>query len=259
MTPSRAGIVAAIARNTFREAVRDRVLYLLLFFALGLILLSRVLSLITVGDEMKILKDFGLSAIGLFGVLTAVLMGVGLVFKEIERRTVQVILARPIRRADFLLGKFTGLAAVHLLNTAAMTLGLYAMLALHGAADPGLLRGIGLLYVEQLVMTAAALLFSSFSTPILSSLLTLGLYAVGHLSWSLLLLEEKLPPGAGRAVSHAFYWLLPNLDRLDIKAEVVHQVALAPSFVAFAAIYGAGWVLVLLAAACAVFSRREFV
>jgi ABC-type transport system involved in multi-copper enzyme maturation permease subunit len=254
-----ARLVRAIAVNTFREAVRDRVLYLLLFFALGLILVSRAVALITVGDEGKILKDFGLASIGIFGVLTAVLVGVGLVFREIDKRTIHVILARPIRRWHFIVGKFAGLALVLALNAALMTAGLYALLAVYGEADASLLPAIGLLYLEQLVMTAVALLFSSFSTPILSTLMTLALYVAGHLSWSLLMLAGKMPAGVGQQVCRAVYYGFPNLERLNIKAEVVHQLTPPAADLVLAAGYGAGWAALLLVLACALFSRREFV
>jgi ABC-type transport system involved in multi-copper enzyme maturation permease subunit len=253
------GPMSAIALNTFREAVRDRVLYLLLFFALGMITASRVISLLTVGSEEKIIKDIGLASIGLFGVLTAVLIGVSLVFKEIDKRTAHVLLARPIRRWQFLVGKYLGLALVLAVNCTAMTTGLYLLLAAYGDPDPALLPAIGLIFVEQLVMTAVALLFSSFSTPILSVLLTLSVYTVGHLSWSLHLLRDRLPTGAGRGLCQILYYVLPNLERFNIKGPAVHHIAVPPLEIGLAVLYGAGWVVVLLFIACAVFGRRDFV
>jgi len=250
--------MTAIALNTFREAIRDRVLYLLLFFAVVLILASRVVSMLTVGSEEKIIKDMGLAAIGLFGVLMAVLIGVSLVFKEIEKRTAQVLLARPIPRWHFLAGKFGGLAMVLALNCLLLTAALYAVLLARGDPDPGLLPAIGLLYVEQLVVTAVALLFSSFSSPILSCVFTLSVYAVGHLSWSFLILKERLPAGAGRLLCDVLYYALPNLDRFDIKGRVVHHLPVPAPELALAVVYGAGWTVVLLTLACGVFARRDF-
>lgn len=252
------GAVAAIALNTFREAIRDRILYLLLVFALLMIGLSRVLSLLTVGSEEKIIKDFGLASIGLFGVLTAVLIGVSLVFKEIDKRTAHVLLARPIRRSQFLVGKYAGLAIVLAVNVLLMTAGLYALLLLYGDPDPALLPAIGLIFVELLVVTAIALLFSSFSTPILSSVFTLATWIVGHLSWSFLLLRERMPTVAGRMLCTALYYALPNLERFDIKGEAVHHLHVPAAHIGYAVLYGAGWTVLLLVVACAVFSRREF-
>jgi ABC-type transport system involved in multi-copper enzyme maturation permease subunit len=253
------GPVPAIALNTFREAVRDRVLYLLFLFAVVIIAASRVLSMLTVGSEEKIVKDFGLSAIEIFGVLIAVLIGVGLVFKEIDKRTAHVLLARPIRRSQFLLGKYLGLALVLGLNCVLMTAVLYVVLFIQGDPDPALLPAIALIFVEQLVMTAVALLFSSFSTPILSAVFTLAAYCVGHLSWSFVMLAGKLPSALSRSVCFALYYGLPNLERFNIKGDAVHHVAIAPGAIGFAILYGLGWTAILLAAACGVFSRREFV
>ncbi|PYT06796.1 MAG: hypothetical protein DMF49_10110 [Acidobacteria bacterium] len=252
------GAVGAIALNTFREAIRDRVLYLLLFFALALITASRVVSMLTVGSEEKIIKDLGLAAIELFGVLTAVLIGVGLVFKEIEKRTVHVLLSRPVRRWHFLVGKYLGLSLVLAVNCLLMTAGLYLVLLAHGDPDPWLLPAIGLLFLEQLVMTAVALLFSSFSSPILSSVFTLSVYAVGHLSWSFRLLRERVPQQAGKLLCDALYYGLPNLERFNIKGEAVHHFPVAASELGLAACYGAGWAVLLMAIACGVFARRDF-
>jgi len=248
----------AIALNTFREAVRDRVLYLLMFFALAWISSARVVALMTVGSEAKIVKDLGLAAIELVGVLIAVLIGVGLVFKEIEKRTVHVLLARPIHRWQFLLGKYLGLAAVVSLNTLVMTACLHLLLATHGEADFSLLPAIGLLWIEQLVMISVALLFSSFSSPILSSVFTLSVFVMGHLSWSLRLLERRMTTTAGRLLCETLYWLLPNLERLNLKAEAVHRVPIPSVQIVLAAAYGIAWSVLLVALAAAVFSRRDF-
>ena len=256
--PSASGAITAIALNTFREAIRDRVLYLLLVFALIIIGVSRLLSLLTVGDEEKIIKDVGLSAISLFGVMTAVFVGVSLVFKEIERRTVYTLLAQPVLRSHFLFGKFVGLFAVLLLNVGLMSGALFALLLFRGAAPWSLLPAVFLIAVELAVVTAFALLFSSLTNPVLSSVWTFAVYVAGHLSWSLLTLREKVPEGLARWVCDGLYWVLPNLKRLDLKAQVVHGAALPEGYVGFAAIYGLGYGAVIVALACWAFSRKEF-
>ncbi|MEE9217921.1 MAG: ABC transporter permease subunit [Acidobacteriota bacterium] len=248
----------AIAANTFREAIRDRVLYLLLGFALLMIGSSIFLSLLTVGSREKIIIDLGLSAISLFGVLSAIFLGVGLVFKEIDKRTIYTIVTKPVGRAQFILGKYLGLVLTLSVNLVVMTLGFYALLLYEGAAHARLLPAIGLTLLELLVVTALALLFSSFSTPILSALFTLGAYLAGQLSWSLRLLQDRLDPGIGRAVCEFFYWVLPNLWRFNIRAEVTHAVPVPLAEVGLTAVYGLAYAALLVFIACLSFERRDF-
>ena len=175
--------INAIALNTFREAIRHRILYLLLIFAVAMISFAQILSLLTVGSEEKIIKDFGLATIDVFGVLTAVFIGIGLVY---------TLLAKPLHRFEFILGKFAGLAITLLVNTAIMTLWFFLVLLLKGAFDGTLAIAVLLLYFQFLLITAMAVLFSCLSTPILASVLTLALYVIGHLLWSLDLLAARL-------------------------------------------------------------------
>ena len=193
--PPAGAAIRAIALNTFREAIRDRVLYLLLVFALILIAVSRLLSMLTVGNEEKIIKDMGLGAISLFGVLTAVFVGVNLVFKEIERRTVYTLLANPVRRWQFVTGKFAGLVAVLALQVVAMSLLLFGVLAVRGESPWPLLPAVVLIGVELCLITAFALLFSSLTNPILAAVWTFASWVAGHLTWSLELLKERCPRG----------------------------------------------------------------
>ena len=257
--PSPAAAIGAIALNTFREAIRDRILYLLLVFAVIVIGVSRLLSLLTVGSEEKIIKDVGLSAISLFGVMTAAFVGVSLVFKEIERRTVYTLLANPVRRWQFVAGKFVGLLAVLSLNVLSMFLALVLVLGWRGESAWPLLPAILLILVELFVVTAYALLFSSLTNPILAAVWTFAVWVSGHLSWSLLLMKQRLPAGAARWLCDAVYWLLPNLERLNVKAEVVHGLPLDAGSVALAAVYGVSYGIVVLALACLAFERKDFV
>jgi ABC-type transport system involved in multi-copper enzyme maturation permease subunit len=256
--PSLLGTIGAIALNTFREAIRDRVLYLLLVFALLMIGAARLLSLLTVGSEEKIIKDLGLSAISLFGVLTSVFVGVSLVYKEIEKRTIFTLLASPVRRWQFVGGKYLGLLGVLAMNVALMSAALLLILWFRGAAAGGLLAALLLTYVELALVTAFAILFSCFTNPILAAVGTFAVYVVGHLSWSLPLLGRRLPEGIGRQVCDVLYALLPNLDRLNIRAEAVHAQALEPGYVGLAVLYGVLYSAVVLALACVVFERKEF-
>lgn len=248
----------AIATNTFREAIRDRILYLLLAFALLMIASSRILSLLTVGAEEKIVKDIGMAAISLFGVATSIFVGVGLVFKEIEKRTVYTLVSKPIRRSQFILGKYLGLVMVLAVNVAVMTGVFYLLLFIKGWVDAAIMRAIFLIFVELLLVTAVAILFSSFSTPILSSLFTITFYIVGHLTWGLLMLADKLDEGAGRSLCRLLYTVLPNLEILNVKGMVVHGLTVPFSQVALAAVYGLSCTVIVLGIAVLVFRKRDF-
>src|SRR5688572_17401752 len=187
-------MIGHIAVNVFKESVRDKVLYNLVAFAVLLIAVSYLLGQLTAGQDVKIIKDLGLAAIATFGLLISVFIGIGLVWKEVERRSIYSLLSKPMRRSQFVLGKYAGLALTLVVHVAIMTLAFYAVLAYMGwladeglrrswpapATDPALLKAIGLILVELLLVTAVALFFSTFSSPFLSAVLTLGLWVIGH-------------------------------------------------------------------------------
>lgn len=250
--------ILAIAINTFREAIRDRILYLLLAFAIVMIAVSRLVSLLTVGDEDKIIKDMGLSAISIFGVLTAVFVGVSLVFKEIDKRTIYTLLANPVRRWQFLVGKYVGLLAVLGMLIVLMSVALATLLTVRGEPFVPLIPAIAMIFVELALVTAFACLFSSFSNPVLSALGTAAVYVIGHLSWSFELLKARLPEGPGRVASDVLYAALPNLDRLDLKSQAVHGIAVSPQYFGMALLYGVGYSLAVLVLACVIFEKRDF-
>jgi ABC-type transport system involved in multi-copper enzyme maturation permease subunit len=252
--------VGTIARNTFKEAVRDRVLYLLLFFAGASIGLSRVLALLTVGDRVKIVKDVGLAAIAFFGALTAILIGTGLVAKEIEKRTIFTLLAKPIHRHEFLLGKFAGLVLVLLVMTGLMSLVLLLLVFAHTmTVDVKVLAAVFFLFWELVLLTAVAILFSCFSTPILSSLYSLGFYLIGHFSWSLVTLIKKMHPGPGRTLVRGLHLMLPNLEILNYKTEVVHGLPIPAAAWLTGPAYAAVYTAVVLSIAVLIFRRRDFI
>lgn len=253
-------IVAVIARNTFKEAVRDRILYLLLFFAATAILFSRVLALLTVGDRMKIVKDVGLASISLFGALMAILIGTGLVYKEIEKRTIFTLLSKPIRRAEFLLGKYFGLVLTLAVMLACMGVIFLALVFLQtGTVELKLFAAITFIFIELVLLTAVALLFSCFSTPILSSLFSLAFYLIGHFSWSLETLIKKVRPGWGKTLLRVLAAILPDLETFNIKTEVVHGLPLPASLLLTATAYGLVYAAFVLTLAILVFRRRDFV
>ncbi len=253
------GNIGVIALNTFRETLRDKILYNLLLFALFLIGGSAVLGKLTFIDHDKIMTDAGLAAINIVGVIIAIFVGIGLVSKEIERRTIYTIIARPIRRSEFLLGKYLGLATTLAVNMSVMVLVYFAVLVLNRAPiHPSLLQALQLIFVELLIVTAMALLFSTFTTPSLSAMFSIGLYVVGHLTSDLRGLAATSKSGITQAVMTGLYYVAPNLDMLNIKGQAAAGVSVLLTYEAMATVYGLLYSCLLLALACAVFERRDF-
>src|SRR5437016_3877823 len=217
--PANSGVawrrVAAIARNAFREAVRDRVLYNLVVFALLLIAGAILLGELSAGQEAKIIVDLGLSAILLFGVFIAIFVGVGLVYKEIERRTLYAILAKPIGRGEFLLGKYLGLCLTLLVNVIVMGVGLsLALIYVKRGWNPLVARiwpAILLIYVELMILIGVAMMFSAFSSPALSALLTFFVFVIGHFSGDLKMLGHTMTSSFARWLFAGLFYLLPIL------------------------------------------------
>jgi len=177
--------LAAVAHNTFRESVRERVLYNLLFFAVIMTVSGLLLGELSIRQDAKIIKDLGLAAMDLFGTLIALFVGVGLVSKEIERRSLHPLLAKPVSRDEFLVGKFAGLGFTLLVNVGLMTAGLYAtLLALRRGADPALLKAVFAIYLALLVTVALALLLSIVTSTAVASVSTLCLVIAGRYSVS---------------------------------------------------------------------------
>jgi len=252
--------IGAIAGITFKEAKRDRILYLLFFFAAVGIVASRVLAVLTVGDRIKIIKDVGLASISIFGVLMAILIGTGLVYKEIDKKTIYTLLAKPLHRAEFILGKFLGLVLTLFVLTAAMTAIFLAIVYAHTLkVETGLLVAVVYIFIELVLITAVAILFSSFSTPILSSLFALGFYLIGHLSWGLELILKKMQPGPGRSLVRALFLILPDLENFNFRTEVVHGLPIPPGIPLSAFFYGVCYTAFILGLAVLIFRRRDFI
>lgn len=251
--------IAVIALNTFRENLRDKILYNLLLFAIFLIGGSVVLGKLSIMEHEKIMTDAGLAAINMVGVVIAIFVGIGLVSKEIERRTIYTIIARPIRRLDFLFGKYLGLMTTLAVNIAIMLLVYLAVLWFnHIPLHASLLQAVQLMFVEMLIVTATALCFSTFSTPSLSAMFTVGLYVVGHLISDLRGIAEKIDNDMIKIVITALYYICPNLEMLNIKGQAAAGVSVMLSYQAVATAYGLFYSGFLLAIACLVFERRDF-
>lgn len=264
--------VTQIAVNVFRESVRDKILYNLVAFAVLLMAVSYLLGQLTAGQDVKIIKDLGLAAISIFGLLIAVFIGVGLVWKEVERRSIYSILSKPVTRSQFVLGKYAGLAMTLLVNVVMMTVAYYMVLAYMGwmsdealrrswpapAADPALLGAIGLVFVELLLVTAVALFFSTFSSPFLSAMLALGLWVIGHFNNDLRHFDAVVDAPAAVALARGLYYVLPNFSAFDVKAQVVHGMSVTPTYFGLTVVYGAAYIGLLLAGSMVIFARRDF-
>jgi ABC-type transport system involved in multi-copper enzyme maturation permease subunit len=252
--------IKTIALNTFKEAIRDRILYLLFFFAAVALIFSRVLAVLAVGDRVKIIKDVGLASISLFGVLMAILIGTGLVYKEIDKKTIFTLLSKPIHRWQFLLGKFFGLVLTLFIMTLAMSVIFLVVVLLYTSKiESRLLMAILFIFIELALITAVAILFSCFSTPILSSIFTLSFYLIGHLSWGLEGLIRKTKSGAGRILLRGLDAILPDLENFNFKTEVVHGLAINPKIYIYSALYGLAYTLFVLVLATLIFNKRDFV
>ncbi|HEV8663786.1 MAG TPA: ABC transporter permease [Candidatus Methylomirabilis sp.] len=251
--------IAAIAFNTFREAIRDRILYSLLAFALAMLGGSVILSTLSVGGEARIIKDLGLAAIGLVGTLIAVFIGVGLVYKEVERRTLYTIITKPIRRLDFIVGKFLGLGLTLAVSVAIMAVGLLLLASpIEARLTWELLLPVALTFLKLMVVTAIAVLFSTFSTPTLSAIFTLALVVVGSLAEDLKLFASTFGGPVLQTALVALYLVLPNLATLDIGGRVVHGLPVPAAAAGLAAAYALTYVAALLAAAVWIFQYRDF-
>lgn len=253
--------IVAIARNAFREAVRDRVLYNLVVFVLLLIAGAIFLGELSAGQEAKIIVDLGLSAILLFGVFISIFVGVGLVYKEIERRTLYAILSKPIGRGEFLLGKYLGLCLTLLVNVAIMGVGLsLALVYVKRGWDPLVVRiwpAILLIYVELMILTGVAMLFSAFSSPALSALLTFLVFVIGHFSADLKTLANSMGSAPTRWFFAGLYYLLPNLANYNAITTAAHGSMPDTRALIAAVGYGIIYIAVLLAATTLIFSRRN--
>ena len=254
--------ITAIARNAFREAVRDRVLYNLVLFVLLLTGASIFIGELSGGQERKVIVDLGLSAMLLFGVFIAIFVGVGLVYKEIERRTIYAVFSKPVGRGEFLVGKYFGLCLTLLVNVAVMGVGVsLALIYVSGGWDPLILTiwpAVLLIYMELMLLTAIALLFSSFSSPALSALLTFMVFIIGHFSADLKSLAVSLGSTSARWLFTGLYYLLPNLANYSFITPAAHGRAPSTGFVLVTGLYAVVYITVILAAATLIFSRRNF-
>ncbi len=256
----------AVSQNTFREAIRNRAFVGLMIFALAFILFSLVLSEMTVrGEGARVVLDFGFFAIGIFGVVTAIVMGAILLHKEVEKKTIYTILSKPVWRYEFVLGKYLGMLAI--LMVAICLLGgiWFCVLGFEGV-NVGLehVKGLVLIQMEVAVVTAVAVMFSSISSPIVTAMLSVGTFVVGRLVY---LIEEMLGMSRGvfaesdvlRSFGESAVVVFPDLSVFNISQQVLLGIETDPSYIVSALMYALGYVGACLVVSALAFQRRDFI
>jgi ABC-type transport system involved in multi-copper enzyme maturation permease subunit len=248
----------ALAHNTFREAVRDRILYSILFFAIGVIALSLVMQEITVGDRDKVVRSVAQGAIAAFGSLISMFLGISLVFKEVERKTVYTILSKPIPRWLFVLGKYLGMMMTLFVQVAVMMAVYTLLLTIQQTFPPAVVYVSGLMLMcELMLLTAWATLFSTYSAPTTAAGFTLAVFLIGHLADDIWTYANQLENEAAAEVAQWLYWVLPNFEIFNIRAHAVHEMAIPWNQVSGAAAYGLCYTAAVLGLAMLVFERRD--
>jgi ABC-type transport system involved in multi-copper enzyme maturation permease subunit len=252
--------ISAISFNTFREAVRDRVLYNLIFFALLLVAASVLVGQISIGIERIVLVNLGLTAVSIFGIVIAIFIGIGLVSKEIEKRTLYAVLARPVRRWEIIVGKFLGLVGTLAVNTLFMAIGFFlALLYLvhkFQASDVSLMAAFYFIVLQFVIVTALALLFSSFSSPLLSAVFAFSLFIIGTFAEDLRAFASFAHGPAGWIASGAAY-LVPNFSALNVISSVAHGNGVSRTLLAYNTAYALLYSIAVIAAAAIIFERRN--
>lgn len=254
------GRILTISRNVFWEVIRDRVLYLIIFFALLMVAAIRLIPELSVGTEDKIILDFGLAAISVLGLIVTVFIGTALVNKEIEKHTVYVLIAKPLSRSELIIGKYIGLSAVLAVLLLAMTIIYGLILNLSGISYPivSILVAVMFIFIQLSLLTAVAILFGVFTSSLLATLFTFGIYLMGNLSRDLVKLGDLSDNPGVKKLMMGLYVLLPDLSRLDLKNDAVY--GLLPSIAILVTNFGYAllYTMLLLSITIAIFARREF-
>jgi ABC-type transport system involved in multi-copper enzyme maturation permease subunit len=250
--------ILAVAANTFREAVRDKVLYVLLLFAATAIFGSKALGWISIGQDIKIVKDICLASTSIFGVLIAIFAGTSLIYKEIDKRTLYTILSQPMHRYEFVLGKYLGLVGLLAVVIIVMTgtTALYVLL-LGGGLDLVYFAAVLLIFWKLLLITAFAVLMSSFSSPIMGAVIVFCAYIFGHATGVFRDLPPHFDGTIAKRVLEVAYYVIPNLSNFDIRAEAANGVPISGAYIGYVLLYGTAYTAVLLILAALAFERKD--
>lgn len=251
-----------VATNVFKEVIRDRILYLVALYAVLMFAAAALLPEVAAAAQDKIILDIGIAGIHLLGLVVTIFIGTGLINKEIEKRTVLVLVSKPVSRLEFILGKHLGLSAVLAVLTACLTVIYFGVILLNQIEfnAVSLLLAIFYSFIELVLLTAVAMLFGVFTSSILATLMTLGVYLMGHLSEDIVALGQLTESAAFQRVTNSMYLILPDLERLNFRNEAVYGMLLFPSTLELAIhlLYGLLYTALLLAIAIFIFARRQF-
>ena len=254
------GRIVKIAKNVFGEAIRDRILYIIGLFALLMVAAVRLIPELSVGTDDKIILDFGLAAISILGLIVTVFIGTNLVNKEIEKRTVYILVAKPLSRSELIVGKYIGLSSVLAILLIAMTIIYGLILSFSGISYPmgSILVTIIFMFIQLSLLTAVAILFGVFTSSLLATLFTFGIYLMGNLSRDLVKLGDLSDNPGIKKLMMGLYVILPDLSRLNLKNDAVY--GLLPSMANLVSNFGYAllYIILLLSITIAIFARREF-
>jgi len=251
--------IIAIIENTFKEALRQRILMLLVIFSILLIVISIFLEPFAIGESPKILRDIGLAVAPLFGVFVVIIIGSTLVYKDIEKRTIYTVITKPVKRSEIILGKFLGfIALIAILLCAMAIIQQFVIFMYEGAFDFSMLIAVPFSLLEIMVLLGILLLFSSFSSPTLSALFGIIFFVVGHASPDLKAFATHVESPTLKSFAHIVYYILPNLENFNFRLELVHKLPLYADQLFFAVCYGLIYTIFLLYISVIIFEKREF-
>lgn len=254
--------ISTIAINTFMETIRDRILYVIVLFAAILCLMAIILGSLSVGNNVKIILDLGLGTINIFGVILAIFIGTSIVFKEIDRKTIYMILSKPIDRWEFILGKFLGLSLTILIVTIIMsTVFIILLLIYHIKSQQLYLTFVSLfmILIELFIMTAVCVMFSSFSTPLLSMVFALSIWVIGHFNPTMLMLAQYANNDMVLGLVTFLHYIFPDFSKFNIKNNIDNlDYVLNLAQVGYTTLYGVLYCAAILSISMFAFSRREF-
>ncbi|HJN77796.1 MAG TPA: ABC transporter permease [Myxococcota bacterium] len=249
----------AIAGNTFRETMRDRILFSFLFFAALMLLTSAAMEQVTIGDGDHVVRSVALGAIRVFGSVVALFLGIGLVYKELEKKTIYTIASKPIPRWIFVLGKYAGLMAVIAVLIGLMV-ALYFVVMTVQQDFPGfgIAPAIFLLMVELGLLTAWAILFSTYSSPTVASVFSIGILVIGHAADDIWTFGSQAKSEMAQEMSRVIYWVLPNFEVFNAFDSAMHGIPIGGERLLWSTLYGLGYTAAVLAVACWIFEKRDF-
>jgi len=251
--------VWAIIENTFKESLRQRILLLLVVFSILLIVVSIFLEPFALGESPKILRDFGLAVSSFFGVLVVIIVGSSLIHKDIEKKTIYTVIAKPVKRSEIIIGKFLGLFfLIAILVSAMAIIHQFVILIYEGNLDLPLLLAVPFTLLEIMVLLGILLLFSSFSSPTLTAIMGVLIFIIGHTAPDLKLFADTTKVSLLKYLTYGFYYLLPNLENFNLRLELVYKLPIYQDQLLFSLCYGISYVIFLIYLSIIIFERREF-